>query len=209
MTDPRSDNRARYNRLSRFYETMLKLGSFGSIGQMYKALAHEIEPCPGGTIVELGCGPGNVTPYLLPLVGDSGSVIGVDLSDGMIEKAKARAERSGWKNVRYERCDVLEFKTEVNADAVVFSLALSTMPECRRCLDKALSILAPGGRLAILDSMPEPERPFANWIIHRKAPRVGAAGFEAAQPRMTPAAIALASFSIRDAVTRHTIVGQP
>ena len=174
MTDPRSDNRARYNRLSNFYAAMLRFGSFGRIDAMYRALAAEIEPCPGGTIVEFGCGPGIVTPYLRPLVGDSGSIIGVDLSDGMIEKARARAAREGWGNVHFERCDVHDFSADQRADAVVFSLALSAMPECRRCLEKAWSTLKPGGRLAILDSMPEPKRPIANWIIHRKAPLVGA-----------------------------------
>ena len=174
MIDRQRDNRRRYNRLSKFYDATLQIGSLGTIGRMYQALADAVPPCPGGTLIEFGCGPGNVTPYLRPLVGDAGRIVGVDLSDGMIEKAQARAEREGWSNVRYERRDILDFESDKEADAVVFSLSLTAMPECGRSLERAWSILRPGGCMAILDSLPDPGHPFINWIIHRKAPHVGA-----------------------------------
>ncbi len=146
----------------------------GRIDRLYTAVAEALDPLPGGTLVELGCGPATVTPHLLAKLGASGTLIGVDLAEAMVAEARRKAERLGWRNVRFECADALHYSPASPVDAVVFSLSLSTMPEVERALERAFAMLAPGGQLVVLDSIPEPRRPLAKVIIYLKAPLVGA-----------------------------------
>lgn len=65
MPEPRLGNRARYNVMSAAYETLVRFGSFGQFDRFYHAVAEELDESPGATILDLGCGPGTLTPYLL------------------------------------------------------------------------------------------------------------------------------------------------
>ncbi len=136
-------------------------------------MAEELDLAAGATVLEFGCGPATVTPYLLARVGPTGSVIGVDIAEKMVARARQKAERSGWHNARFERGSTLDYSPPSTVDAVVFCLSLSTMDDCERCLERAVSMLEPGGQLVVLDSIPERSRPFAGLIIHLKAPLVG------------------------------------
>jgi SAM-dependent methyltransferase len=69
---------------------------FDAIG---KHLDEHFTPASG---IDFGCGVGRI---LLPLAKRCGSVVGVDVSDGMLERAKARAERVGLANVRLVKGD--------------------------------------------------------------------------------------------------------
>jgi demethylmenaquinone methyltransferase/2-methoxy-6-polyprenyl-1,4-benzoquinol methylase len=167
-------NRARYNALARAYPVAIRLGSLGLIPRLQRALAEEVDVIPGGTLVELGCGPATVTPHLLQRVGPEGTVIGVDIADKMIARARQQAERADWRNARFERSDALDYTPPRSVDAVVFCLSLSALGDCERGLERALAMLEVGGQLVILDSIPERSRPLANLLMHLKAPLVGA-----------------------------------
>lgn len=139
MSDRVLKNRDRYHRMAAFYERMVRMGSFT---HFYRAIANAIEDTPGGVVVDVGCGPGSLVPHLLAKVGPTGAVVGTDVSDEMIERARSRAARAGWTNARFERSDVRVFSPEAKASVVVFGLALTTMPEPERCrLDELTSLL--------------------------------------------------------------------
>jgi ubiquinone/menaquinone biosynthesis C-methylase UbiE len=165
------ENRARYNRMAASYAAMVRLGVFS---WFYRKVAGAIDAVPGGTLLDVGCGPGTLVPHLLPKIEPGGRVIGADVSDRMIERARALAADRGWQNVRFERCDIWEFDPGTQADVVVFCLALSGMPEPERVLVRALSWLRPGGQLVVLDSFLEPDRRLAALVIRLKSPLVGA-----------------------------------
>ena len=173
LDDRRSQNEARYDRMARYYTPLIRGGSFGGISTLYEALAERLEVPSDATVVELGCGPATVTPHLLARLGRAGRYVGVDLSKEMIAKAKARAGDFGWTNVDFVQSAVLDYEARAPADAVVFSLALSAMPEPERCAERALSTLAPGGQLLILDSFYTGRR-LADLVIRAKSPAVGA-----------------------------------
>jgi demethylmenaquinone methyltransferase/2-methoxy-6-polyprenyl-1,4-benzoquinol methylase len=167
-------NRERYNRLARAYEALVRFASLGQFERFYRAVAAELAPHPGGRILDLGCGLGTLVPHLLPKVAPGGTVIGVDVSDALIARAHALAAHEHRQGVELVRADVRDFAPERPVDAVVFCLSLTTMPEPAACLERALSWLAPGGQLVVLDSFPDRARPLARWVIHAKAPFVGA-----------------------------------
>lgn len=173
--DERLDaNRRRYDKLSGIYARLLWMGSAGRITRLYQAIAAELDVPRDGLVVELGCGPATVTPTLLAALGDSGRVIGVDLAPAMIERARRRAREEGWARVHFECADARHWSPPEPAAAVVFCLSLTTMPDCRGCLEHALAMLAPGGQLLILDSIPDPARRVASLVMRLKAPLVGA-----------------------------------
>jgi ubiquinone/menaquinone biosynthesis C-methylase UbiE len=167
-------NRARYNAMSAAYEAVVRFGSFGQFDRFYRAVAEELDPAPGKTLLDLGCGPGTLTPYLLERVGPTGRIIGVDVADGMIARARRAAARSGWHNVEFERSEVLDYSPRCRVGAAVFCLSLTTMGDPRRCLEHVVSALEPGGQLVILDSIPERNRRVARLVMRLKAPLVGA-----------------------------------
>jgi ubiquinone/menaquinone biosynthesis C-methylase UbiE len=168
--------------MARGYDAAVGLGRFGPFERFYRAVAAELEARPGSRVLDLGCGPGAGARHLLPTVGTGGSVVGVDVSDEMIERARARARREGWRNAEFVRADASEFTPEGSFDAVVCCLSLTTLPDPERCLARALSWLAPAGRLVVLDSLPEAARPLARLVIRAKAPWVGAAPSERLLP---------------------------
>ena len=178
MTDRVLQNRERYNRMARAYEALVRFGSFGQFERFYRAVRAELDDCQGGTIVDLGCGLGTLVPHLLPRVTPGGAVIGVDIADELIRRARETARRNSWRNVEFVRADVRDFSPHRPVDAVVFCFSLTTMPEPEHRLERAISWLKPSGQLVVLDSFPQPSRPIARWVIHAKAPFVGAAPSE-------------------------------
>lgn len=174
MADPRVDNESRYDAMAPRYVAMLTLGSFGRIHRLYRAVADSLDVPPGGVVVEAGCGPGIVTPHLRRVLADDVAIHGVDLSGRMIELAVASAAKAGLANVRYEKADLSQWDPEGPVDAVVFSLALTAMPDPLALVDRVLGWLRPGGQLVVLDSLLLPGRRFGNWLVRAKAPAVGA-----------------------------------
>jgi hypothetical protein len=82
--------------------------------------------------------------------------------------------RRGWPAVEFVRASALDFEPGEPVDAVVFRLSLSLLPEPGRRVERALSFTKPGGQLVIVDSIPDPRRPLASFLIRAKAGRVGA-----------------------------------
>ncbi len=107
---------------------------------------------PGFTVLEIGCGTGrNFNPIQTRLQG-RGRLIGVDCSEPMLSRAKARVARARWSNVRLVSC---EYGSEPiqrgEADVVVFSYSLSMMPNWQQVLRCAKAELKPGGRIGVVD----------------------------------------------------------
>jgi SAM-dependent methyltransferase len=65
-----------------------------------------LELLPGQRVVDLGCGSGRTTLELAARVGPGGEVAGVDISAGMLARARERAARSGTGNVEFVYADV-------------------------------------------------------------------------------------------------------
>ena len=107
-------NRARYNRIARVYEAFARTGS---LARFHRAVSDEIDDEPGGVIVDLGCGPGTLTPYLLPKVSPGGTVIGVDVADNMISRARELATERSWSHAEFVRSDARDFSPRGRAAA--------------------------------------------------------------------------------------------
>jgi len=126
---------------------------------------------PGDRVLEIGCGTGRNLSHLRNAVGDGGRVYGVDISPGMLAKARDLRARQGWSNVDLIEQDALHFDASVPLDGVIFGLSYNTIPHHLMVLRHAWSLLRPGGTLVIMDArLPaglEIIQPFTLWLMKR------------------------------------------
>ncbi len=106
---------------------------------------------PGDRVLEIGCGTGRNFPYLRAAVGPRGRVYGVDLSAGMLARARALCKQKQWSNVELVQDDAAEYVAPEPLDGVLFGLSYNTMPHHLTVLRHALKQLRPGGRIVIMD----------------------------------------------------------
>ena len=101
---------------------------------------------------DLGCGPGNSTEVLIGRFPEA-DVVGVDNSPDMIAAATARLPA-----VRFERADAAIWTPDGPVDLVLSNATLQWLPDHERLLPHLLSLLAPGGSLAVQmpDNLTEP-----------------------------------------------------
>jgi len=111
----------------------------------------------GDTAVEIGCGTGLNFKYVLDKIGASGRLIGVDLTDKMLERAKTRVSDHGWNNIELIECDAAKYKIPEGCNGIYSTFALTLVPEFESVIESASHSLAPDGRLVILD-FKQPDR---------------------------------------------------
>ena len=144
-----------YDLFSRFYDSSLE--------PLYReqrvAAAAALQLAPGQRVLDLPCGTGLSLPVLREGVGESGAVLGVDLSSGMLARAHAKVGELGWSNVQLQVSDVMALdaailETKLGAPQVerlhIF-LGMSAFPDPAAALEALWALLAPGGRCVIVD----------------------------------------------------------
>ncbi len=110
------------------------------------------EPKQGEVCVDLGSGRGTDVLRMAESVGESGFVYGIDISDGMLEKARKNAEKFNVKNVKFIRCELekLELPDKV-ADLIISNCTLNHASDKQAVWNEIFRILKKGGRFVISD----------------------------------------------------------
>lgn len=127
-----------------------------------------LAPRPGEQILDLGCGTGLNFPLLQERVGPAGTIVGIDRSAQMLEQARRRAAKAGWKNVILLQADAVlldpaAIRTDVReqggspgSDAALATYSLSLMPDWRQAWANLTALLQAEARVAVVD-MKDPE----------------------------------------------------
>ena len=106
----------------------------------------------GHIVVDLGSGAGNDVFISRKMVGPTGRVIGIDMTDEMIAKARANNEKFGFKNVEFRQWDIEQMPVENNlADVVISNCVLNLVPNKGKAFAEIFRILKPGGHFSISD----------------------------------------------------------
>jgi demethylmenaquinone methyltransferase/2-methoxy-6-polyprenyl-1,4-benzoquinol methylase len=176
----------RYDMTSRLYPAP----GYPQGGQRRRAV-QALRLRPGDTVVDMACGTGLNFSLLEKAVGPEGRIIGVDLTDAMLDQARGRIETNSWSNVSLVQADAAEFDFPGEIDAILSTYALTQVPECREVIAHGAAALSAGGRWAVLDlKVPDSTprwlaqlgiatvRPFASideWIARRPWQEIRAA----------------------------------
>lgn len=104
---------------------------------------------PGERVLDVACGTGLVSYRILETVGETGAVVGTDISREMVETARRLAIERGYRNATFERFDAEAIGLEDGIfDAAVCALGLMYFPDPVKALGEMLRLVRPGGRAA-------------------------------------------------------------
>lgn len=114
----------------------------------------------GDTVLDLGSGAGNDAFVARKEVGPSGKVIGLDMTEAMIAKARVNAEKIGFNNVEFRLGDIEEMPIGGESiDVVVSNCVMNLVPDKDRAFQETFRVLKQKGHFSISDVVIKGELP--------------------------------------------------
>ncbi len=148
------DVQRNYDRLARRYDFLNRMVFDRLLGlESWRPRAvGRVLLAEGQSVLDIACGTGLNLPLLRAAVGESGRVVGLDYSEGMLGEARQCVNEAGWQNVELVQGDAALLEgVGAPFDAVISTWALGIVDDLPSALTRAVDLLTPGGRLAVLD----------------------------------------------------------
>src|SRR6185312_2224559 len=168
-TLPEGQVRAMFDRIAGVYDVMNSVMTAGLHHRWRERAADLARVGPGDRALDVATGTGDLA---VALVARGCEVVGADFSDGMLERARAKAP-----NIRFEHADALALPYEDGSfDAATVGFGARNFGDLERGLAEMVRVVRPGGRVVILE-ITTPTRPplstfFSLWF-DRVVPLLG------------------------------------
>lgn len=115
---------------------------------------------PGDRVLDLGSGAGNDVFVVRSIVGEKGSVTGLDFTNAMLAKALKNNEKMGFSNVNFVKGDIENIPLPDNSyDVVISNCVLNLVPDKQKAFSEIKRVLKPGGHFCVSDIVLKGELP--------------------------------------------------
>ena len=149
----RDEVRDLYNKRAGFYDLAVWFYCLAGmpIGRWRRLAVEALALRRGETVIEIGCGTGLNFSLLERAVGSKGRIIGIDISEAMLERAKARVQNAGWSNVKLLCRAAADYRFPDRVDGILSTGAITFEPEFDKVIERGAKALAPGRRWVVVD----------------------------------------------------------
>jgi len=107
---------------------------------------------PGDTVLDLGSGAGFDSFLALRQVGKTGKVIGIDMTDEMIKKARNLADKYGYENVEFRKGDIEDLPVDDKSiDVIISNCVINLAPDKKKVFMDAYRVLKDTGKMYVSD----------------------------------------------------------
>ena len=169
-----------FDRIAGVYDPMNTLMTAGLHHRWRSRAADLAHLGPGGSVLDIACGTGDLAIELARRVAPGGEVVGSDFSEGMLERARVKAAAAAGLGVRprFELGDALALPHEDDRfDAATVGFGARNYADLTRGIAEMVRVVRPGGRVVILE-ITTPTRPplslFYRLWFDRIVPALGA-----------------------------------
>ncbi len=164
-----------YDVFSHFYDRIIALHSQDKRAFLRRLIVERSKAPKGGRLLDLCTGTGAVALCAGEMLGPESLVVGVDFSQGMLNKACEKAQKKNLLNVHFVLADVARLPFgEESFDAVTCSHAMYELtPKTREaCFAEIKRVLKPGGVFAMMEHC-EPKHPFIKMLYYLRLASMG------------------------------------